>query len=231
MLTANKEIAKKVASAIEESASESDNSKYTFDAFCTDHNLYRDNDKRLSDGELLIGCPFHADKTPSFGFSEHKRSFHCFSCDRSGKYLDLLLMYAREIEGRDITYYQLLNEMLTADPDLRQRVGETSVFVQERPQDTFTGAQYRKFKIQRALPKTYPELATSILRKKLPEQDVILAMLQMQSGLSPDIIYESVVNKKFSAGGAQKSSTNSYDINEMMKEDSEPKAITAFEEK
>ena len=42
-------------------------------------------------------CPFHDERTPSFGISPSKKVFHCFGCSRSGDLFDFVM----ETEGLD----------------------------------------------------------------------------------------------------------------------------------
>lgn len=230
MLTVNKDLAKKVADTIDDMASESSNSIYTFYSFCEKHKLFSDKDKRLGTDEYFICCPFHTDDSPSLGLSEGKRRWHCFSCDRSGRFPNFVLEYAKEIEGRDVTYYQILNEMLASDQELQRRVGASTVYVQEKPQDAFTGAAYHRFKLQKSLPKTYPEVATMFLRKKVSQEQIILALMQMQSGISPELIYSSIIENKHNLGSTEEKEQKQYDLTEIMQEPAIPKKIGGFSE-
>jgi DNA primase len=42
-------------------------------------------DLQQKNGDELVGlCPFHEEKTPSFGVSIEKQYFHCFGCSAGG---------------------------------------------------------------------------------------------------------------------------------------------------
>jgi DNA primase len=42
-----------------------------------------------------VSCPFHEDRTPSLSISEAKGLWHCFSCERGGDGLELLVKARR----------------------------------------------------------------------------------------------------------------------------------------
>jgi 5S rRNA maturation endonuclease (ribonuclease M5) len=52
---------------------------------------------RQKSGDITIRCPFHNDSNPSCSVSLDKRCFHCFGCDRSGTFLELLV----QLKGGD----------------------------------------------------------------------------------------------------------------------------------
>ena len=46
-------------------------------------------------GRLVGLCPFHQEKTPSFGIAKDKQSYYCFGCQASGDAVSFL----RHVEG------------------------------------------------------------------------------------------------------------------------------------
>lgn len=216
MLTVDKELAKRVVNEIDNLAEANENSKYTFTNFCKKHKLFHDNDKVLHNGNLFICCPFHKDESPSLGISEDRRVWNCLGCLKHGKFVDFVWNYTTEIEGREITWYQQVNELLKNDPELQMRVGASSIYKKEKPQDTFTGVSYRKFKLQSVKPKTYPELATYIKSHNFGKKEIIMALLQIQAGISPESIFDSMNNLKVSTPAQE--SEKDYDLTMMLDE-------------
>lgn len=228
MISVNKERARKVVDTINNLALASEKSRYTFSNFCESHKLFNENDKVLKSGNLFICCPFHHDESPSLGINEEKRVWNCLGCNKHGNFIDFVWNYTKEIEGRDITWYQQVNELLKADPELQKKVGASTIFQKQKMQEAFTGADYRRFRLQSIKPKTYTELATYMKRNKMPKNVIIFAMLQLQSGIQPELIYDSlftmlpaeskpnfdtIVKKEYS-----------YDLSELMGADTEGQA-------
>lgn len=227
MITVNKELAREVVDEMGRLAESSPTNKYSFIKFCDDNNLFNDKDKNLNAGDLFICCPFHTDESPSLGINLDKRVWHCLSCNRHnvhggyGSFIDFVVEYKNEIEGAETTYYQQINEFLKADPVLQNKVGASSIYRQEKPQDAFRGAAFKKFKIQYSKPKTYPELATYMKNNKFDKDMIIFALLQMQTGIPPELIYDSIrsgkatiINTEISNETKQVSSD--YDIDDIM---------------
>ena len=225
MLTPDKELAKLVIKEIDNLARENNSSQYVFENFCRSHNLLNENDKVLRSGDLFICCPFHHDESPSLGIDEDKRFWNCLGCSRHGSFVDFVRYYNQDVEGREISFYQQVNELLKADPELQARVGAQSIYKKEKPTEEFKGIGYEKFKFKPSKPKNYPELANFLKRKKYDKEIVIFSLLQMQAGVDPGLIYDSVTSGNLKSMFTQKSSDDGvYDIDAMMSED-EPKKI------
>lgn len=223
MLTPDKELAKLVIKEIDNLARENSSSQYVFENFCREHNLLHDNDKVLRSGDLFICCPFHHDESPSLGIDEDKRFWNCLGCSRHGRFVDFVRYYHQDIEGREISFYQQVNELLKADPELQARVGAQTIYKKRNPNEEFKGIGYEKFKFKSSKPKTYPELANYLRRKKFPKDAIIFSLLQMQAGVNPELIYDSVTSGNLKSLFTQESSSEEiYDIDAMMEE---PKKI------
>jgi DNA primase len=55
--------------------------------------------KRAGANEYVGLCPFHDERTPSFGVNPHDKVYHCFGCQASGD----LFSFVMETEGLDFT--------------------------------------------------------------------------------------------------------------------------------
>jgi DNA primase len=55
--------------------------------------------RRAGPDEYVGRCPFHDERTPSFGVDPHKKVYHCFGCQASGD----LFSFVMETEGLDFT--------------------------------------------------------------------------------------------------------------------------------
>jgi DNA primase len=55
--------------------------------------------RRAGANEYVGLCPFHDERTPSFGVNPHDKVFHCFGCQASGD----LFSFVMETEGLDFT--------------------------------------------------------------------------------------------------------------------------------
>lgn len=219
MLTVDKDLAKRVIHEIDVLAREDSSSQYVFENFCRDHNLLHDNDKILRSGDLFICCPFHHDESPSLGIDEDKRYWNCLGCSKHGRFVDFVMYYNRDIEGRDISFYQQVNELLKADPELQARVGAQTIYKSNKVQESFKGIEYEKFRIKQEKPKTYLELANFLKRKKYDTDMVIFSLLQMQSGVEPSLIYDSITNGTLKSIFVNDGKDDAYDIDAMLQED------------
>jgi DNA primase len=55
--------------------------------------------RRAGADEYVGRCPFHDERTPSFGVDPHKKVYHCFGCQASGD----VFSFVMETEGLDFT--------------------------------------------------------------------------------------------------------------------------------
>ena len=57
-------------------------------------------------GNSMVGlCPFHQEKTPSFGVVPHKNIFHCFGCGVGGDAFKFLQL------SRGLSFYEAVKEL------------------------------------------------------------------------------------------------------------------------
>lgn len=222
MLEVDKELAKRVIQEIDNLARSSADSKYTFTNFCETNNLFHENDKVLHNGSLFICCPFHKDEFPSLGIDEDRRIWNCLGCGQHGNFIDFVVSYTRFVEGREISFYQQVNELLKADPALQASIGASTIY-KKASQSEFVGIGYEKFKIKSRKPTNYIELGAFLQRKKYSKDIIIFALLQMQSGIAPDLIYDNIVNGTISNTFKKKEHTNDYDLADLMSEEAPKK--------
>lgn len=92
------------------------------------------------DDQLLLRCPRHADKRPSFRIRLREHDCHCFSCGYWGRVIDL--MY--ELSGKTIPSSQYYEQILKRSPGMQQELGFNSLYIDAYSLDPgFTGR--RKF--------------------------------------------------------------------------------------
>lgn len=182
-------------------------SKYSFDTFCREHNLYRDG-KEYRSGGVVISCPFHTDEAPSFNFNDSMGVFNCFSCG-GGNYWKFVYRYRREVLGENVNWYQMINEALQKDPDMMSRLGFSSIYEKKSTNSTFTGNLSKfQFKRKNAKPTTYLELQSELLKRKPSIEQMVYFSLLMQNDVDIDIAYRELIEEN-------RSGEKSYDLAEM----------------
>lgn len=167
-------------------------SLYTFTSFFI-KNGYIKSESELEHrgGNVFTHCPFHYDKTPSFAFSEKRGICNCFSCGFGGTYIDLVLKYENEINGRELSYYGLLDDFIRKDSVMQAALGLSTVYT---TYNIFKdGFEFKPFKPKRLkesyVPSHYLELANRIKRDGRPKEDIFEFILSMQSGIPAERIY------------------------------------------
>lgn len=167
-------------------------SLYTFTSFFI-KNGYIKSESELEHrgGNVFTHCPFHYDKTPSFAFSEKRGICNCFSCGFGGTYIDLVLKYENEINGRELSYYGLLDDFIRKDSVMQAALGFSTVYT---TYNIFKdGFEFKPFKPKRLkesyVPSHYLELANRIKRDGRPKEDIFEFILSMQSGITAERIY------------------------------------------
>ena len=190
----DKERCKKVVTAIDEVAATTSN--YTFDQYCREHGIYSDSDRVRING-LVICCPFHHDSKPSCTINEEKRKYNCFGCGAHGDYVNFVTQYEKEVLGKEITYYQKLNELLSSDLNLQARVGFNTIYCKEQPgMASLKKLQFSAFKPNMSAEITFPELATKMIKEKSSFQEIKYALILMQQGLSPNEVEKQIKKER-----------------------------------
>src|SRR5579875_1622791 len=77
--------------------------------------------RRAGPDEYVGRCPFHDERTPSFGVDPHKKVYHCFGCQASGD----VFTFVMETEG--LSFGEALES-------LADRFGVTLETVEENPE-------------------------------------------------------------------------------------------------
>lgn len=142
-------------------------------------------------GNVFTHCPFHYDKTPSFSFSEKRGICNCFSCGFGGTYIDLVLKYENDVNGRNLSYYGLLDDFLKNDSIMQATLGFSTVYT---TYNIFKdGFEFKPFKPKRLkesyVPSHYLELANKIKRDGRPKEDIFEFILSMQANVPARTIY------------------------------------------
>ena len=142
-------------------------------------------------GNVFTHCPFHYDNTPSFSFSEKRGICNCFSCGFGGTYIDLVLKYENDVNGRNLSYYGLLDDFLKNDSIMQATLGFSTVYT---TYNIFKdGFEFKPFKPKRLkesyVPSHYLELANKIKRDGRPKEDIFEFILSMQANVPARTIY------------------------------------------
>ena len=167
-------------------------SLYTFTSFFIENGYIKsESELEHRGGNVFTHCPFHYDKTPSFAFSEKRGICNCFSCGFGGTYIDLVLKYENEINGRELSYYGLLDDFIKKDSVMQAALGFSTVYT---TYNIFKdGFEFKPFKPKRLkesyVPSHYLELANRIKRDGRPKEDIFEFILSMQSGIPAERIY------------------------------------------
>jgi DNA primase len=76
-------------------------------------------------------CPFHAEKTPSFGVSGEKQVWYCFGCSQGGDLFD----FVQKMEGTDFpqTLEMLAARAGPAPLPVMRRIGRPKCCCSSRP--------------------------------------------------------------------------------------------------
>lgn len=91
----------------------------------------------------MCRCPYHKDKTPSFGINLDKGIYHCFSCGRSGTverlYKDLTgssIYDVLGIKNDSFSKFSIKNNYYTWEDELeKEEISKKKIFVNYNPQD------------------------------------------------------------------------------------------------
>lgn len=102
--------------------------KYSLEKYFNDHGIDYDNG--------AASCPFHSDSTPSLKFDTDRNIFKCFACGRKGGYIKFIELYENYINDTKKTYYDVMDDLIQQDEDLKSDYG--SIFYYEDVQIQIT---------------------------------------------------------------------------------------------
>lgn len=186
-------------------------SRYSFYRFAVENNLLEGSNERLND--IAIACPFHEDDSPSCNINDTMHRYHCFSCDRGGNIASFMAEYDREVLGINITYYQKVNELLVNDKEMQVELGISSIYEET---DNFSLEEgLKKFtpKLNAVdIPKSYPEMASIMIKRGCSVKEIKYFILLMQAGESIVDIYKEI----FGVDSVPFDNVQEYDLQQMM---------------
>lgn len=193
------------------SATMSKNGRYSFYAFAVENNLLEGSNERLHD--IAIACPFHDDDAPSCYINDEIHKYHCFSCDRGGNIVNFMVEYDRLVLGLNTTYYQKVNELLINDKEMQAELGVSTIYVNDEQFSLEDGLK-RFVPVLREgdLPKSYPEMASLMIKRKCSLNEIKYFILLMQSGESVADIYKEI----FATDSNVTVNNKEYDLQQMM---------------
>jgi DNA primase len=120
-------------------------------------------------GRRLVGlCPFHSEKTPSFGVDTEKKLYHCFGCQAGGDVFDFVM----RIEG--ISFREALVQLAK----------EVNVVLDDREEDP----RQREERQRRERLYGVNRTATDFYARALESEEKALAYLRDERGLTGETI-------------------------------------------
>lgn len=187
-------------------------SRYSFDNFCKEHNLYSDEDLHRA-ADVVIHCPFQeGDSTPSCSINEQRGVYHCFACGAHGGFVDFVVDYERTVEGSNITWYQKLDQMVKQDAILAAKAGFGTIYHDDRQtlDEVIREKKPKLSLIRSGRPSTYLELATKMQQRGCDISTIKYMILQMQYGISAEDIYSKLFDDNTEAVYTNSTSTGAF---------------------
>ena len=172
----------------------------------------------LSD-QLLLKCPFHPDKRPSFRIRLDQHYYHCFSCNKTGSVLDL--MY--QLSGSTLSKSRFYEQVLKAHPGMQRDLGFNSLFLDEKTLDSGF-LQRRKFSPTSHIGSDMPIKTLSSRLQKINNswETLVYSLSLLQSGESTDNIYQSFAALQQRAPVAKDQTVTSVSLASLLLEEEEP---------
>lgn len=130
-------------------------------------------------GQLLLKCPFHPDKRPSFRIRIAEHNYHCFSCNAFGSVIDLMW----KLSGTSMGKSQYMEQVLRANPSMQQYLGFKSIFLDSKSlHEGFTGR--RRFDPKAHIGSGMPMSVFTAKVKKYGRtwENLVYSLTMMQAG-------------------------------------------------
>ena len=162
---------------------------YTIERFLKENNLFK---KAVwkSDGSVMLECPFHDDRNPSFSLDSRNDLFRCFSCGAHGRFINFLQAYYKS-QGIELNIYEVAERLLKRDKLMQDTLGFSTIFqvmtINSFGFDTEDLIIKRDYKLKESVaPLSYKLLANKV--KKLGIEEQVLFIKLMQDGRTPEDI-------------------------------------------
>lgn len=191
-VNADSEKVKELKAAVQRRVRSSEcDSKYSYDCFCKEHDLYKKGRDEKAGG-VWIACPFHNDEAPSLSFNQEKGIWHCFGCGAGGNFLDFLYLYESEVLGVGVSRNVFLEQFLKDDFSLQKELGFCSIYKQKLLTiEQFEPIQKRVFKRKKRT-RTYIELQEVLMKNNPTLEKIKLFITMMQEGVPTELVEQEI---------------------------------------
>lgn len=160
---------------------------YTIENFMRKHGML-EKYKRRSYDSIIVTCPFHEDKNPSFSLNVEEDIFRCFSCGAHGTFINFMHEYYLN-NGEKVTIYDVAERILKTDVMMQETLAFKTIYRSASAKsDDFT---YDDFTIKKSFVFDKDKVPTSykLIAKKLKNasiDDKVSFIYKMQHGEFPN---------------------------------------------
>lgn len=151
-------------------------------------------------GQLLLKCPFHADRRPSFRIRLAEHNYHCFSCNAFGTVIDLMW----RVSGTAMSKAQYMEQVLRANHAMQQYLGFKSLYLDSKSlHEGF--AVRRRFDVKTHIGSSMP---VSVFNQKIKKhgrtwENLVFSLSMMQAGERLENIVAALDSKEVKASAAK----------------------------